>query len=128
MGHMERKIGEYAIILNAKGEFLMLRFPPPNNTWHFPGGRLDEGEESLDGLRREVKEETNLDIIDPRPVHTTIFTREKKYGVFFLARAQEPYEVRISSEHQEYRWFTKAELDSIRFWQPFYKEMLEKNL
>lgn len=125
---MKTKIGEYAIILNSKNEFLMLQFKEPINTWHFAGGRLDEGEEAIEGLMREVKEETNLEIYDLKPIFTKIFTEEKKYGVFFVAKVKEPYEVKISDEHQNFRWFKKSDLDSIDFWQPFYKKILENNL
>ena len=125
---MKTKIGEYAIILNSKNEFLMLQFNEPVNTWHFAGGRLDEGEEAIEGLIREVKEEANLEIYDLKPIFTKIFTEEKKYGVFFVAKVKEPYEVKISDEHQNFKWFKKSDLDSIDFWQPFYKKMLEDNL
>ncbi len=128
MAHMKTKIGEYAIILNSKNEFLMLQFNEPVNTWHFAGGRLDEGEEAIEGLIREVKEEANLEIYDLKPIFTKIFTEEKKYGVFFVAKVKEPYEVKISDEHQNFKWFKKSDLDSIDFWQPFYKKMLEDNL
>jgi 8-oxo-dGTP diphosphatase len=30
--------------------------------WDIPGGFLEEGEEALDGLRRELKEETGIDV------------------------------------------------------------------
>ena len=128
MAHMKTKIGEYAIILNSKNEFLMLQFNEPVNTWHFAGGRLDEGEEAIEGLIREVKEEANLEIYDLKPIFTKIFTEEKKYGVFFVAKVKEPYEVKISDEHQNFKWFKKSDLESIDFWQPFYKKMLEDNL
>ncbi len=125
MAHMKTKIGEYAIIFNSKCEFLMLQFNSPINSWHFAGGRLDEGEEAVEGLIREVKEETNLEIFDLKPVFTKIFTDEKKYGVFFVAKAKEPCTVKISGEHQNFKWFKKEDLDSIDFWQPFYKKLLE---
>jgi 8-oxo-dGTP diphosphatase len=128
MAHMKTKIGEYAIILNSKNEFLMLQFNEPVNTWHFAGGRLDEGEEAIEGLIREVKEEANLEIYDLKPIFTKIFTEERKYGVFFIAKVKDPYEVKISDEHQNFKWFKKSDLDSIDFWQPFYKKMLEDNL
>ncbi|MFT4343316.1 MAG: NUDIX hydrolase [Candidatus Woesearchaeota archaeon] len=84
MTHLTTKIGEYAIIVNSKGEFLMLQFNKPLTSWHFPGGRLDEGEEACEGLIREVKEETNLEIYDVQPVFTKIFTSERKYGVLSI--------------------------------------------
>lgn len=128
MGHFRTKIGEYAIIVNSKGEFLMLQFHPPFPKWHFPGGRLDDGEDATEALIREVKEETNLDIYDLNPVFTKVFTSERKYGVFFIARAKEPYEVKISSEHQDYKWFGKKDIDSIDFYKSFYKKLLEDSL
>ena len=62
MEHLETKIGEYAVILNDNNEFLILQFwENHNNKWHFPGGRLNEGDQSIEALKREVKEETGLD-------------------------------------------------------------------
>lgn len=130
MVHLNIKVGEYAIILNTKREFLLLQFKESNQyKWHFPGGRLDEGDESVVGLLREIKEETHLEVTDIAPVYTKIFHPEDpKYGVFFLAHVKEPYEVQISDEHHSYKWFSKEDLDSIDFWQPFYKSMLEELL
>jgi 8-oxo-dGTP diphosphatase len=130
MPHLETKIGEYAIILNSKKEFLLLQFwDNHNNTWHFPGGRLEVGDQSIEALKREVKEETDLDIDNIKPFFTKVFdTKSPKYGVFFTAKVKEPSAVRISDEHQAYGWFSKSDLDSIDFKQPFYKELLEKVL
>ena len=124
MTHIKRMIGEYAIIKNSKDEFLMLQFPA--GVWHFPGGRIEEGEEAFENLLSEVKEETSLEIYDIKPVYTKLF--DDKFGVFYTAKCKEPCEVKISHEHQAYKWYTKDDLDKIDFWQPFYKEMLEKYL
>jgi ADP-ribose pyrophosphatase YjhB (NUDIX family) len=35
---------------------------PSRGLWDVPGGFLDEGEHPLDGLRRELREETGLDV------------------------------------------------------------------
>ena len=106
----------------------MLQLNSHSNAWHFPGGRLNEGEKAMEGLIREVKEETNLEIKDLKPVFTKIFTEEKKYGIFFTARTNEPYNIIISSEHKDFKWFNKDDLKNISFWQPFYKEILENVL
>jgi hypothetical protein len=46
------------------GRVLLARraHPPFKGFWDIPGGFLDEGEDPLDGLRRELKEETGLDV------------------------------------------------------------------
>ena len=55
-----------AFILNEKGELLVTqrRYDPGKGTLDLPGGFCDIGETVLEALRREVKEETNLEIQD----------------------------------------------------------------
>jgi len=45
-------------------EVLMIKENKPGavNKWNFPGGRMEAGEEILSAARREVKEETGLDV------------------------------------------------------------------
>lgn len=50
-----------AVIINSKNE-LMLGYC--DNTYQFPGGHLEENETLEEGLIREVKEETGIDIRD----------------------------------------------------------------
>ena len=130
MEHLQTKVAEYAIILNAKGEFLMLQFLENHkNTWHFPGGRLNVGDQSIEALKREVKEETNIEIYNITPIFTKVYDQKSpKYAVFFTAKVQEPFEVKISDEHQAYRWFSKDDISYIDYKQSFYKELLENML
>ena len=50
-----------AIVLNEKGEILLIR-DDRRGSWTFPGGIIEEGEGVLDGVRREVLEETGVEI------------------------------------------------------------------
>lgn len=45
-------------------EVLMIKEHKPNviNKWNFPSGRIEAGEDILHAARREVKEETGLDV------------------------------------------------------------------
>ena len=46
------------------GAVLLVRraFPPRQGEWSLPGGRLELGESLADGVAREVREETGLDV------------------------------------------------------------------
>lgn len=47
-----------ALVTNAAGDVLMIR--SPRRGWEVPGGQIEEGEALLDGLRREILEETGV--------------------------------------------------------------------
>jgi phosphoglycolate phosphatase len=53
-----------ALIFNAKKEVLMIRTQKWSGLWGIPGGKIKRGESSLAALRREIKEETGLNITD----------------------------------------------------------------
>nr|TFG55185.1 MAG: NUDIX domain-containing protein [Hyphomicrobiales bacterium] len=53
-----------AVIENNAGEILLVRrgWPPRENEWSIPGGKVEWGEAVQNALIREVAEETGLDI------------------------------------------------------------------
>jgi len=62
-----------------RGRVLLARraHEPDAGLWDAPGGFLEEGEDPLDGLRRELREETGLEVEPGRFVGTFVDT----YGV-----------------------------------------------
>jgi 8-oxo-dGTP diphosphatase len=61
----QRYIHVVAGALCDQGNVLIAQRPPGKHMaggWEFPGGKLDSGEESLAGLKRELKEELNVDV------------------------------------------------------------------
>lgn len=53
-----------ALVVDGEGRVLLARraAEPSRGCWDIPGGFLDEGEHPLDGMRRELREETGLDV------------------------------------------------------------------
>ena len=85
---------------------------PGQGLWDLPGGFLHEDEHPLDGLRREVREETALEI---EPVDFLGFWLEPYDGrvVLCLAwTAQARGDARAGDDLVEVRWFGPDELPS----------------
>lgn len=57
-------VGVGAVVWNQAGEVLLIRRrnPPRAGQWSLPGGRLELGERLEDAARREVLEETGLEV------------------------------------------------------------------
>ena len=112
-----QRIAVKAFVLNDAGQVLLLREAATDldntNVGHYqlPGGRIELGEAFLDGLRREVDEETGLEIEIGRPIHVAEW-RPISRGVpnqivciFFACRALTST-VRLSKEHDDFQWIT----------------------
>ena len=78
--------------------------------WEFPGGKLEENETEIDCIKREIKEEINIEIEVLRKLSNSIYD----YGTFkinlipFLANYISG-EI-ILSEHKDYKLLDKSEL------------------
>lgn len=76
--------------------------------WSFPKGHVENGETEVETARREIKEETSIDvIIDPTFRETVTYSPKKdtvKVVVYFLARAKNVDFVPQEDEIAEIRW------------------------
>ena len=76
------------------------------NIWEIPGGRLELGENPKEGIKREVKEETGIDIEVLHSLNVRHFKRDDGQVItmlIFLCKALNE-DVKISEEHSDFEW------------------------
>jgi 8-oxo-dGTP diphosphatase len=56
-------LGVFAAITDEAGRILCVRMNYATRAWTTPGGRVESGESPLDALKREVLEESGLDVV-----------------------------------------------------------------
>ena len=97
-----------AIVTDDSGKVLLLRHVlRPFSEWGLPGGFLSAGEQPEDGIRRELHEETGLELIDLKLFRTRTVHRH----IEMLFSAHAVGEARVaSSEILDLGWF---DLDSM---------------
>ena len=98
-----RKGDEILVLTDKKGEV------------HYPGGKIQNGESDLvNSLKREVKEETGLEIKVGEPFTTLLYTFSDSHRLagkrLFLVAYKREYisgDVKVSHEHNDFSWVTK---------------------
>jgi len=63
-----------AVVFDVEGRLLLIQRanPPAQGRWSLPGGRVEPGELAEEAVRREVREETGLDVEVIREVGTVL--------------------------------------------------------
>jgi colanic acid biosynthesis protein WcaH len=97
---------EAVIVSNGALLFLKRNNEPVKGEWWFPGGRIRKGESLEDALRREIREETGLEISDYRliNVYSRIFPERHDLTIAYLCKCKKG-KVVLNGEHSEYAFF-----------------------
>ena len=110
------RVSVKGLVQDNSGRILLAR--ENNGLWDLIGGGLEHNEDPIDGLKREIMEETGLEVVDVS-VSPKYFLTAYRYGHDnFTANAI--YEVTLknldftpSDECQELRYFSLAELRDL---------------
>ena len=104
------------LCLIENGDKLLLQNRVKND-WRgytLPGGHVELGESFVDACIREVKEETNLDIKNPKLVGVKQFPGEAGRYIVFLFKATEFSGNLISSDEGTMEWKEYSELSNLK--------------
>ncbi len=104
------------LVFSDAGEVLLVRTNKWSNLWGIPGGKIEWGEASEAALRRELIEETGMEVTDIEfvMVQDAINPPEFYKAAHFLllnytCRAPGFQTVRLNSEAQEFLWLSLSE-------------------
>ena len=125
-------IGAGAVIEDEAGRILLVKHRPERGgywqgKWICPGGRLEPGETIQEAIKREVKEETQLDISLVAPLHPFDRIVRSEDGkvtlhviyIDYLARVTGGT-VRPGSDIGEARWVTREQIPGI--WEELHED------
>ena len=119
--------GVVGAIIERDGKFLLVKENQPghpdNGKWNQPAGWIDVGENPLDSVAREVKEETGYDFTPTHLLSVSSLVRKDQTAHFgatphalkllFVGTLSEKPTSRVEEDISEIRWFLPAEIEAM---------------
>lgn len=103
-----------AAVIEREGHLLVCKRPVHKRyggLWEFPGGKLEPGENDLEAITRELREELDLEVVGIAPADFTILDPHPNFLIAFV-----PVEIRGEPrclEHTELAWLTEEEVGEL---------------
>lgn len=113
---MERPQIAVGAVVVHDGALLMVQrgHEPARGAWTLPGGRVEKGEYLEDALRREVLEETGIEIDVERLLGILEVVSEPHYVILdFLATTESQTEPRADTDALAARWVPLDEVQTL---------------
>jgi len=126
-------------LIEKDGKFLLgeksVNVGPYANTWHIPGGGINPEEESMeDALKREIKEETGIEIQNIQPVGFDEDYEKNKHAemthyIFLDFKADYlSGEIKAGDDMNKLQWIEKDKLNDLNINKPTRKLLQKLNL
>jgi 8-oxo-dGTP diphosphatase len=118
-----QKISASGLVVDQSGKVLMVK-RADNDTflpgvYELPGGGTDFNEDPTEGLKREIREETGLEVNVDHPLTAFSFMMEHEgvekhtVEIIYLCQFLGDQQVKLSFEHSDYRWINFDELITL---------------
>lgn len=126
------QVGVKALLKNGEGKYLLLRrslekYPEINGRWDIVGGRIDPGKTLLENLKREIQEETGLELVGiPKLIAAQDILRSVDKHVVRLTYIGEckGKVVLDIGENDRYEWYNREELKVLEDVDMYLKELI----
>jgi mutator protein MutT len=112
------------IIENENGEILLTQraIEPSCGKWDIPGGFLENGEDPIDGVKREAMEELSVEIAPSKIFCVNVDKYAYREGEFYTLNIFYKSKIisgniKLDKENMNYRWFAKDRIpwDDLAF-------------
>lgn len=106
-----------AFILDRKNRLLIVKKSPSEKidagSWVVPGGKINKDELIYHGLKREVKEEVNLDLVNYRWVNENVFISNGFYfhAQHFVCEVKNPNNLKLEKNLTDYKFIGRKDLN-----------------
>ena len=131
------QVGVKVLLKNPEGKYLLLRrnpkkYPEVGPKWDIVGGRIHPGTPLLENLKREIKEETGLELTSKVVLKAAqdILKAPGRHVVRLTYVGEIDGEPKIDEESMEYKWMTGDDIKNLKADEldGFFKELLDSEL
>lgn len=106
------------VLIKKGDQYLLIRRSQNDDedkgAWDLPGGGIDFGEQPQEAAQRETKEEAGVEIKVGQVITYLAIPYKGMWSIEFIVEGEYlSGEVKLSEEHDDFKWVSKKELKSI---------------
>ncbi|MFC6874513.1 NUDIX hydrolase [Halobellus marinus] len=115
--HLEATVSLRGVLFSPSADVLVVK-RTSDGGWELPGGRLSPHEDAQEGVHREIREETGLEVDVGRPIHAVSWRNDDgrgRFAVYYWCETTDGAAteadgdgcpVSLSHEHTDHAWLS----------------------